>query len=77
MIIEILGDGCSRCEKLEKNLAIAIKELNIDPTIIRVGDFVEIAKYGVMDTPGLVINGQVKTVRRVPDLKELKELLSE
>lgn len=76
MIIEILGTGCSKCEKLEKNLEIVIKDLNIDPTIIKVENFVEIAKYGVMQTPGLVINGEVKTVGKTPNVKELKKLLS-
>lgn len=76
MIIEILGTGCSKCEKLEKNLDIVIKDLNIDPTIIKVEDFVEIARYGVMQTPGLVINGEVKTVGKTPNVKELKKLLS-
>ncbi len=76
MIIEILGTGCSKCEKLEKNLDTVIKELKIDPTIIKVEDFVEIARYGVMQTPGLVINGEVKTVGKTPNIKELKKLLS-
>lgn len=76
MIIEILGTGCSKCEKLEKNLDIVIKDLNIDPTIVKVENFVEIARYGVMQTPGLVINGEVKTVGKTPSVKELKKLLS-
>lgn len=76
MIIEILGAGCSKCEKLERNLDIVIKDLNIDPTIIKVENFVEIAKYGVMQTPALVINGEVKIVGKTPNIKELKKLLS-
>lgn len=76
MIIEILGAGCSKCEKLEKNLDIVIKDLKIDPTIMKVENFVEISKYGVMQTPGLVINGEVKTVGKTPNVKELKKLLS-
>ncbi len=76
MIIQILGTGCSKCEKLEKNLDIVIKDLNIDPTIENVEDFKEIARYGVMQTPGLVINGKVEIVGRTPNVKELKKLLS-
>lgn len=76
MIIEILGTGCSKCEKLEKNLDIVIKDLDIDPTIVKVEDFKEIAKYGVMQTPGLVINGKVETVGKTPSVKQLKKLLS-
>lgn len=76
MIIEILGTGCSKCEKLEKNLDIVIKDLDIDPTIVKVEDFKEIAKYGVLQTPGLVINGKVETVGKTPSVKQLKKLLS-
>ena len=76
MIIEILGTGCSKCEKLEKNLDIVIKDLSIDPTIEKVEGFKEIARYGVMQTPGLVINGKVEVVGRTPSVKELKKLLS-
>ena len=76
MIIEILGTGCSKCEKLEKNLDIVIKDLDIDPTIVKIEDFKEIAKYGVLQTPGLVINGKVETVGKTPSVKQLKKLLS-
>lgn len=75
MIIEILGAGCSKCEKLEKNLKEVIKDLNIDATIEKVEDFKEIVKYGVMQTPALVINGKVEVVGKVPKIKELKKLL--
>ncbi len=76
MIIEILGTGCSKCDKLEKNLAKVIEELGINPTIDHVEDFKEIIKYGVMQTPALVINGKVETVAKIPSVKELKKILT-
>ncbi len=52
MEIKILGTGCSKCDKLEKNLKIALKELNIEATIEKVDDLVKIVSYGgVMTTP--------------------------
>lgn len=76
MEIKILGTGCSKCEKLEKNLHIALKELNINPDIVITDNLAEIVSYGVMSTPGLVIDDQVKTVGKVPSVKEIKEMLS-
>jgi small redox-active disulfide protein 2 len=75
MIIKILGTGCSKCEKLEKNLEIALKELNIDGTIEKIDNLAEIVSYGVMSTPALVINGKVKAIGKVPKVKDIKKLL--
>ncbi len=76
MEIMILGTGCSKCEKLEKNLEIALKELNIDAHIEKVDNLAVIVSYGVMSTPGLVIDGEVKSIGKVPNVKELKKMLS-
>lgn len=75
MEIMILGTGCSKCEKLEKNLEIALKELNIDAHIEKVDNLAVIVSYGVMSTPGLVIDGEVKSIGKVPNVKELKKML--
>ncbi len=75
MIIKVLGAGCSKCEEVEKNLNIAIKELNIDAKIEKVEDLIEIVKYGVMTTPTLVIDGEIKFIGKVPSVKELKKVL--
>jgi len=75
MEIMILGTGCSKCEKLEKNLEIALKELNIDAHIEKVDNLAVIVSYGVMSTPGLVIDGEVKSIGKVPKVKELKKML--
>ena len=76
MIIKILGAGCSKCEEVEKNLEVAIKELNIEAKIEKVEDLIEIVKYGVMTTPTLVIDGQIKFMGKIPSVKELKKVLA-
>ncbi|MCF6464362.1 thioredoxin family protein [Clostridium sp. Cult2] len=75
MEIKVLGTGCSKCEKLEKNLEIALKELKIEGTIEKIDNLAVIVSYGVMSTPGLVIDGEVKSVGKVPKVKELKKML--
>ncbi len=75
MEIKILGTGCSKCDKLEKNIEIALKELNINANIIKVENLAEIVSYGVMSTPGLVIDGEVKAIGKVPNVKDLKKML--
>lgn len=76
MIIKILGAGCAKCEEVEKNLKIAIEELNLDAQLEKVEDLVEIVKYGVMTTPTLVIDGQIKLMGKVPSVKEIKKVLT-
>lgn len=75
MEIKILGTGCSKCEKLEKNLDIVLKELNIDATIEKVDDLIELVSYGVMSTPGFVVNDEVKSVGKALSVKEIKKIL--
>lgn len=76
MEIKILGTGCSKCEKLEKNLNIVLKELNIDATIEKIDDLVELVSYGVMSTPGFVVNDEVKAVGKALSVKEIKKILT-
>lgn len=76
MEIKILGTGCSKCEKLEKNLDIALKELDMQATIEKVDDLIEMVSYGVMSTPGFVINDEVKSVGKALSVKEIKKLLT-
>jgi len=76
MIIKILGTGCTKCEKLEKNLDKALKELGIEAYIQKVDSLAEIVSYGVMSTPGLVIDDEVKSIGKVPSVKELKNMLT-
>lgn len=76
MEIKILGTGCSKCEKLEKNLDIVLKELNIDATIEKVDDLIELVSYGVMSTPGFVVDDEVKSVGKSLSVKEIKKILT-
>jgi small redox-active disulfide protein 2 len=76
MKIEILGPGCSNCEKLVKNVEKAVREQNIpDCEIEKITDLKKILSYGVMMTPGLVIDGKVKSVGKVLPSDEIKKLL--
>ncbi len=75
--IKVLGPGCPRCEKLEQDLMGMMAELNVAAGLEHVRDPIEIASYGVMGTPGLIINGQVKAVGSVPPKNKLKEWLIE
>ena len=75
MEIKILGTGCSKSEKLEKSLDTVLKELNIEADIEKIDNLATIVSYGVMSTPGLVIDGEVKSIGKVPKIKELKKML--
>jgi len=75
--IKVLGPGCPRCEKLEQDLMAMMAELNIAADLEHVRDPIEIANYGVMGSPGLIINGEVKAVGSVPPPNKLKEWLME
>lgn len=75
--IKVLGPGCPRCDKLEQDLMAAMAELDIAGGLEHVRDIAEIGSYGVMGTPALVINGEVKAVGSVPPKSKLKEWLIE
>lgn len=76
MIIKILGSGCKNCEVLHKNAESAVKSLNLEAKIEKITDMVEIMKYGVMSTPGLVIDEDVKSAGRVLSESEIIKILS-
>jgi small redox-active disulfide protein 2 len=73
--IQILGIGCAKCLKLTANAEEAAKQAGIEFEIEKVTDLNKIASYGVMMTPGLVIDGQVKSVGKVLSPEEIKKLL--
>lgn len=75
MDIKILGTGCKKCEALEANTRQAVKELGIEADIQKVKDFKEIASYGVLKTPGLVIEGKAVASGKVPSPEDIKKLL--
>ncbi|WP_338048360.1 thioredoxin family protein [Paraliobacillus sediminis] len=63
------------CKKLEKNVQVAVKELGLDASIKKVTDFKEISKYGVMSTPALVVDEEVKVYGKVVKAQEIKTYL--
>ncbi|MEM2909118.1 MAG: thioredoxin family protein [Candidatus Bilamarchaeaceae archaeon] len=75
MKIEILGSGCANCKKLEENARKAVEKSGKKAEIVKVTDFGEIASYGVMRTPALVIDGTVKSEGRIPDVDEIVKML--
>jgi small redox-active disulfide protein 2 len=73
--IQILGTGCPKCKKLAENAEAAAKDLGIEYTLEKVTKINEIMKFGVMLTPALAIDGQVKSVGKVASPDEIKKML--
>ena len=74
--IKILGPGCANCVNLEKATRQAVSELRLEATIEKVTDYADIAGYGIMRTPGLVVDEEVVLSGRVPTVRQVKELLA-
>ena len=77
MLIKILGTGCPNCKRLEANARKAVEELGVDIVIDKVTDMGLIMNYGIMSTPALVVNEQIMSYGRVPDVAEIKAMLSD
>lgn len=73
--VKVLGSGCEKCNELEKATIAALEELNMDTTIDHVTDFAQIAAYGVMTTPALVVDGKVVSYGKVLKKDEVKALI--
>jgi small redox-active disulfide protein 2 len=73
--IEVLGSGCANCQKLEKNAREAVAMAGVEAEVSKVTDYSEIAARGVMTTPGLVIDGEVKSTGRIPSPGDIAEWL--
>ncbi len=74
--LQILGTGCPKCKKLAENAEAAAKALGAEYVIEKVTDINEIMKFGVMMTPALAIDGQVKVVGKVPSPEEIRKMLT-
>ena len=74
--LQILGTGCPKCKKLAENTETAAKALGVEYSIEKVTDINEIMKFGVMITPALAVDGQVKVVGKVPAPDEIKKMLA-
>ena len=75
MKIQVLGTGCQKCEKLAENAAKAASELSLDCEIEKITELNQIMEFGVMLTPALAVEGEVKIVGKVPTVEALKKLL--
>jgi small redox-active disulfide protein 2 len=71
MEIKILGPGCVNCQKVEQLVREAVAESGVAADIEKVSDIMKIAKYGVFGTPAVVVDGQVKSVGKIPKKEEI------
>jgi small redox-active disulfide protein 2 len=77
MEIKILGTGCPKCKKLEKLVIDTVAENNIEANISKEEDIMKIMEYGVLNTPGIVIDGKVAMSGRLPSKSEIMDLLTQ
>jgi len=75
--LQILGTGCPKCKKLTENAETAAKESGIDFEIEKISDINDIMNFGVIMTPALAIDGEVKVVGKVASVEEIKEYFDE
>ncbi len=75
--VEVIGTGCAKCKRLLANAEQAVKDLKIAADVIKVDDIEEIVNRGVMMTPALFIDGEVRAEGRIPDVNEIRKMLSE
>lgn len=75
MEIKILGPGCRKCEKTEQIVKEAVAESGIGATVEKITDMMQIAGFGVMSTPAVVVDGEVRLVGKVPSKDDIKKLL--
>jgi len=75
MEIKVLGPGCAKCEQTEKLVKETVSETGVDAQITKVTDVMEIAKHGVFGTPAVVVDGEVKSVGKIPTKDEVRAWL--
>jgi len=75
MTIKVLGPGCTNCKTLEQRTREAVEQLSLDATIQKIDDYQGMSSYGIMSTPGLVIDEKVVSQGRVPTVEAIKKLI--
>jgi len=75
-LVQVLGPGCAKCEKLKHNAEEAVAQSGVEATVQKITDINVITGFGVMMTPALAIDGEVKLVGKVPSPEEIAKLLS-
>ena len=76
MDIKILGPGCPKCKQTEKIVKEVVLEMDSSATVEKITDIMEIAGYGVFGTPAVVVDGEVKSVGKIPKAEEIKSWIS-
>jgi small redox-active disulfide protein 2 len=76
MRIQVLGTGCAKCKQLTANAEAAVKELGLGVAVEKVEDIREIARFGVMSTPAIAVDGKVRSTGKVLSAAEVKALLA-
>ena len=77
MDIKVLGPGCPKCHETERLVREVVTESSMDAKIEKVTDLMKIAGYGVFGTPAVVVNGEVKSVGKIPKKEEIKTWIGE
>ena len=75
MEIKVLGSGCAKCKPTDEMIEKIVKENQLDATLSKVEDIVELLNYGIMTTPAIVVDGEVKLKGHVPTESEIKKIL--
>lgn len=75
MEIQVLGPGCPKCHQTEKVVREAVVEAGVEAQIEKVTDIMKIAGYGVFGTPAVIVDGEVKSVGKIPDKEDIKSWL--
>jgi small redox-active disulfide protein 2 len=76
MEIKVLGPGCTNCHKMEEMAKTAAHELGINADVVKITDIGQIVMYGILSTPGLIINGKIKhSGKPLPSLEKVKEII--
>jgi small redox-active disulfide protein 2 len=76
MDIKVLGPGCPKCHQTEKIVKEALSEAGVDASVEKITDTMEIAGYGVFGTPAVVVDGEVKSVGKIPSKHDVKSWIS-
>ncbi len=74
--VKVLGPGCAKCKQLMEQAEQAVAEAGLDARVTKVSDITEITSYGVMITPALVVDGEVKVSGKVPSVEEIIAMIS-
>jgi len=77
MEIKVLGPGCPKCGEVEKRVKNVLAELTVAADVEKITDIKKMMSFGILATPGLVINGKVKSAGRIPRIEEIKAWIQE